>query len=424
MSEEVLGGLVQRGVLLKEQGRYPDAERCFREAIGLNPEFSELYFHLAFCLYAQDNHKAALVVVEKAIQTDPSDGDNFALKAFILCSLRRKDEAVKMAEEAVGLNPFSSYAVVARTFVLLQLEKWSEAETWARRALELDPDNVTASNFLAQALRLQNKMQENAEQIAYSLAKAPDNDDTHAAAGWSALQRGERLTAETHFLEALRLDPNNPLARQGLLESYKARSPLYRVYLSYCFWMQRLNEKARWAVILGLLVFMKVASTILVGPWAVLYLPLAIVYLVFCLWVHVAGGVGNLILLTDRLARHALNPLEKWEGILVGGGVMLGLPFMAVSLIIDNAVLMTLSMVLVGVSFPLAYTLTNESRIGQLLFGAIALLVLTAGAANILLQLDPERISGSLAKGLGTAAFISVIGTTWLANVPYLRRAP
>lgn len=418
MSEEVLSGLVQRGVLLKEQRRYPDAERCFREAIGLNPEFAELYFHLAFCLHAQDGDETALEVIDKAIRTDPTDSDHYALKAFILC----REEGLKMAEEAVGLNPFSSYAVVAKTFVLLRLEKWSEAEIWARRALELDPDNITASNFLAQALRLQNKMQENAEQIAYSLSKAPDNVDTHAAAGWSALQRGERKGAETHFLEALRLDPNNSLAREGLLESYKARSPLYRVYLNYCFWMQRLNRKARWAVILGLVVFMKMAGVVLVGSLKILYLPLVILYLVFCLWVHVAGGVGNLILLTDRLARQALKPSEKWEGFLVGGSVMLGIPLMILSLIVDVPGLFPLALTLIGMAFPLAHTLTNRSLAGRFVFVSTALFVVVAGGLCVFSEFYPGWLSESMIGGLATAALISVVATTWLANLPFLRR--
>ena len=128
------------------------------------------------------------------------------------------------------------------------LRRHADAETAAREALALDPDSSGAANLLSHALRIQGKSGENEGRIEAMLARDPESDDNHCAAGWQALQSGKREQAQTHFMEALRLNPENDLAREGMLEAFKARSPLYRSYLKWAFWMASQSQARQWAV--------------------------------------------------------------------------------------------------------------------------------------------------------------------------------
>ena len=139
------------------------------------------------------------------------------------------------------------------------------------RRSRLDADNSASANQLAQALRLQNKHAENASHLAGMLSRDPEDPYTHANAGWAALQRGERRAAEVHFREALRLSPGFESAREGLLTSFRARSPLYRAYLRYCFAMQRLGAGSRWAVIIGLYLGNAVQAPAFTEAWDLPY---------------------------------------------------------------------------------------------------------------------------------------------------------
>src|SRR5580658_256855 len=125
------------------------------------------------------------------------------------------------------------------------------------------------------------------------LARDPQNASTHASAGWAALQRGERRVAEEHFLEALRLEPGSENARHGLLNSFRARSPFYRAYLAYCFWMQQLSRRTRWAVIIGLIVITNFSRELFTGSMAPVGYAVSVLYGLFVLWVWVAKGIGN-----------------------------------------------------------------------------------------------------------------------------------
>ena len=134
----------------------------------------------------------------------------------------------------------------------------------------------------------------------YKLVK--QDPHTHASAGWAALQRGERRAAEVHFREALRLSPGFESAREGLLTSFRSRSPLYRAYLRYCFAMQRIGRGRQLAVIIGAYIAMRLGSYIKGGVGSAV----CVIYFLFVLWVWVAKAAGNFLLLFDSFARHAL----------------------------------------------------------------------------------------------------------------------
>ena len=416
-----MSGNIRRGLLLKEQGRYAEAEKYFREALGQNPRDAMAFHHLAGCQLQQSGRERdALGTIDQAVALEPSEAVHHALKAYILCSLRRPADALRVAQEAVGMAPHSSFSFTAEAQAFLLLEKWKDAEEAARRALALDADNDAAANQLAQALRLQNKMAENASQISGMLARDPQNPQTHSSAGWAALQRGEREVAEQHFLEALRLDPEFDGAREGLLQSFRARSPLYRAYLAYCFAMQRLSGRSRWAVVLGLYFGVRFSRALFTGKFAPIGVGISIIYALFVLWVWVARGVGNFILLFDRFARHALRKREKIEAVFVGGGLLLGASFATSSFAFGVEWMLFLGLACCASIFPFSLTFTNSSKAGQWLFGAIGTFILLAGIGSALGAVG--LVSREMTSTLFAAALFSALLTTWLGNVPFLRR--
>jgi len=408
----------RRGLILLEQRRFPDAEKYFREALAADPNDALALYYLSLCLANQDRSKEALAAVGQAISLAPEEAAFHAFRAFILAGLKKPAEAKTAAEEAIALDPDSDYAHSALAAAFLTSSQWAKAESAARKALDLNPDNVGASNQLAHALRLQNRLQESADQAGYMLSQDPEDPQTHVTAGWIALQRGDQKVAEKHFLEALRLDASNEAAREGLKEAFRARSPLYRAYLSYCFFLQRFTEGKQWLVIIGLLVAVNVVRQVLPGPLALLVI---VLYFLFVLWVHVARAVGNLQVSLDRVARYSLSLPEKLEAWAVGGSVLLGVPLFIAGVFAQIPYLLIPGLALVGSSFPFAYTFTNKSRVGRLVFGGTALYILGTGAFSLAAALGAIPQSSALEAAVGLA-FISVMAVTWLANVRALNQ--
>jgi Tfp pilus assembly protein PilF len=405
-----------RGLQLKELGRYTDAESAFMEALAQEPNDAFVLHQLAGCQWQiPGRYKDALQTINQAIALEPNESGHHVLRAFILCVLDRPKEALAASRMALGLDPNDSSAFAAEAQAHLQMENWPLAEKSARQALSLDADNSAAANQLAQVLRLQNKQAENAAHLAGMLARDPDDAFTHANAGWAALQRGEHRAAEVHFREALRLDPDFDYAREGLLNSFRARSPLYRAYLKYCFAMQRLSSGARWGVILGLYFGMQIAKRF---PGGIIVVAL---YFVFVLWVWVARPVGNFLLLFDSFAKYALRPLEKVEAAVVGGGLLLGVFSIAASIAFHSDAALFIGLGSIAAAFPFSLTFTNESRLGRWLFGAIAAAAII-GTIAIVLALALPALPQKGITDFFTGACIACLASTWLGNISSLVR--
>jgi Tfp pilus assembly protein PilF len=412
-----------RALLFVGQGRYREAESYLRKAIQSDPEEPQGFFFLSTCLMHDPNTRPeALSMIDQALRLRPTRAFYHAQRANILILLNRTKEALLEVEQARSLAPDSPDSYLAESLVMLVLGKPKEAERAARQALGLDAGNEAAGDSLADALRMQGKLEESAAQIRGLLGRNPENPWTHSSAGMLALQRGELRAAESHFLSALRIEPEHREAREGLLHAFRARSPLYRAYLKYSFMMETLGRTGRAMLVIGLLILMQVANIVFVGPLAPIGMVLIACYCLFVLWVWVAKGVGNLFLLFDRFARLALRIDEKREALVVGGGVLVGLALFATGLLIKQVSVIFVGLTLIAAAFPMSLVFTNRSRAGRIVFGLVGALVYLGGLFSLLLIFLPVGRAGDVATTLFGWTMILALVTTWLGNIPALRR--
>jgi tetratricopeptide (TPR) repeat protein len=406
---------IRLGMQCRELNRLGDAERHFKDALAEDPNDDLALQQLALTVHMQnDREREALEVIDRAIAVDPNDASHHTARAFILCSLDRSADALKSARTARELDPYLDSAITAEAQAHLLMKNWPEAERAAREALAIDPDEAGPANLLSHALRMQGKSVENDAQIAGLLERDPENEHTHFNAGWSALNRGDHRAAETHFREALRLNPSFDPAREGLLTSFRARSPIYRGYLNYCIWMSRLKGGAQWAIILGIYFGVKVLRNIANQFSPALAIGIGVIYFVFVLWVYVADPFGNFILLFDRFARYALRKTEKIEAWVVGGSIAFGFASLCAGMALGIVPMALLGGALVFAAIPFSMVFTNKSRIGAALFATVGLTLLL-GAALMILGVE----AGS---AIAVTALIGVMLSTWLSAVPFLRR--
>jgi tetratricopeptide (TPR) repeat protein len=409
--------------MLLQQGRYVDAEFAGREALARDPDDAFLLYMLALAQYQQDDGEVrALPTANRAIALEPADASYHALRSRILLELHRLDEADASADEAIRLGPGETEGHVARGFVRFRRQDWAGAEKCAREALELDPEDGGAAHLLTESLRLQGRANENREVLEERLARDPLDPNAHVSLGWRALQADRRDAAEEHFLEALRLDPGHEAARIGLLEAFKSRAPWYRAWLRLNLWSQRFSQQSRWFVIGGLFVLTRFARVLFKGPLAPIGLLATVLWLFFALWSHLASGSANFIVLLDSRARHALRRPERLEAVAVGGCMCLGLLLGVIGMLPGTFLVSAAGLFAFAASIPFAYTFTNKSLAGSRLFAGVAAVSLLAGAMILVAHVAPMSMPPTAISAIVMVAAGGVIATTWLANVPALRR--
>jgi tetratricopeptide (TPR) repeat protein len=416
---------LSHGLLLQDQGRLEEAEACFYSVLAREPDNDFVYGRLALCQMSQPGKKRrALDTIAEAIRLRADEPFYFSVKAIVLGELHRGKEALEAAETAVRLNPEDTFALSAKANAYCAMDRWAEAEEWSRHALALDGDNAMAANILAHTLRMQGKRQLNAEAVERLLAADPEDSFAHVNAGWTALQAKDQPRAEQHFREALRLDPESDMAREGLLESFRARSWFYRAYLSYCFFMQRYTEGKQWMIFLGAFAVYQVSRKYLESLNPVYSGVLVAVWLGLVLWVWLAPGIGNFLILLDRSARLALKPAERHQGIAVGGVFIAGALATIAGLVSGYYPILLAGVGMLATTIPASLTFGNASSRGRLVFGSITVLLYVAAGIMIVLEwMHHPAPMHPLSRGLGTFALVATVACTWLGNIRSLRRS-
>jgi tetratricopeptide (TPR) repeat protein len=421
MMESFADALHGRATILIEQKKYAEAAAFLRQALAQDPQDGWGLYLLALCqLHMPAEEKAASATIDRALAADGNNAAFHALRSHILTNDKKYAAALSAADTAVAIGPDYAGGHIARCAALIGTERWKDAEASARAALALDPDNAGAGNLLSETLRFQNRGAETAAHVQSMLAKDPTDAFSHANAGWVALEKGDLKNAQLHFLEALRIDPGFEYARKGIVETFKAKSPVYRGYLAYSFAMAKIPPRTRLAIIIGAVIAVRLLRSLFTGDLWVIGALIGIAYMIFVLWSWVAGGVGNLILLTDRFARHALVKSEKQEAVLVGGGVMAGVLMLIAGFAASIDPLQKIGIACIAAAFPFSATFHNDHPTGRWVFGIAGAVVLACGVASGLIS----TIAGEsgMATILFSATLIIGVLTTWMGAFGVLRR--
>lgn len=415
-----------RAQQLRAHGRHEEAVATLLSHLSRRPEDPVAFLELAINRMKLDGQLGlALENARTATGLAPESAFPLSLQARILCLLDRPKEALPLADNALALDPESEDALNAKCLAFIGLSRWKDAESCARDALALDPDDETASNLLAHVLRMQNKLDESDEESKRRLARDPENAFSFANAGWAALQRGDVKGAEAHFKESLRIDPTMEHARDGLKQSYRARSAFFRLFLKWSFFLQRFNQQNRMFIIIGLVVGFRVLRNLAANVHPLLVIPLALAYYLFVFGSWLSSGLANFLLLRDPVARLSLDKSEKLEGAAIGFCFLGGLVATVAGFSLEIHPLAVFGGVLMITALPVSMVFTNPSRIGSMVFGMVSVSLLVMGAMMAFdVAAQPQRVVfGGQAGSLVFPVVLLAAGSTWLGMIPALRNS-
>jgi len=311
----------------------------FRQHLLDFPEDVNGHVNISLALSDLDRFDEAREHAGKAISLAPDDAVPHYAMACALRGAKKRKEALEAINEALRLDPEDPDAYAFRAALSFEKKTWKESLADADAGLALNPEHNGCLNIRAQSLVMLNQRALAAQTLDDALTRHPEDPTTHANTGWAALERGQPKQAMEHFREALRLDPDNEWARQGIVESMKAGNIIYRVFLKWLFLMMKLPAGAQVALVVGGLVGVNAISRLSDSwPAAEPYiLVLIMAYLAFAVLTWVADLAFNLLLRLNRFGRLALTDDQRRSSTLFGIWVVLALVAAGVSWATDNS---------------------------------------------------------------------------------------
>lgn len=415
-----ISAALQRAEHLLALERPADAERELRRYLASDPDNPLAHAVLARTLQDQGQADKALHESSLAIHLGPDVDYCYYVHALVLSELDRDREAEQAAREALRLDPEDAdyYALLAG--VLHDQKLWQESLDAANQGLEYDAEHVGCLNIRASALVKLGRQTEAAALLDVALRRDPDNAFTHANKGWAQLQANQPAAALEHFREALRLEPNNAWAREGIIQALHARHLVYRLLLRYFFAMSRLPGKTQMILIVGAYVITRVLRVLgrqmpELQPYVA---PILVLYVVFVFLSWTSQPLFDLLLRLSRFGRLALTKervtASNWVGGLLAGGLLsLGLALVSGhhSLLLPAAVC---ALMIIPVSATYEATAPSVRRI--LRPYTIALGVV--GGLAVVLHFTVGPAAGLPLVGL---MLIGAMLFPWVANIVALR---
>ena len=318
--------VMRRVELLLDQRRFGEARQMLMQGLADDPEQPLLNAFLAYCLRMEDRDEEALAPAQRALSHAPEWPFVHYVLALVYEGLGKPAQALDCIAQAIQLDPLDPSHFGFQAAVLFQTRKLHEAIAACEKGLAIDPEHAQCRGILTAAKNQLGRHGEVEHLVNESLRNNPQDAFAFANKGWSCLRQGDPKEAIRHFKEALRLEPELEWARQGALESLKARNFLYRGLLAFFFKMGTLPQGAQFAVMIGLFVVFRVLRSIgqnnpELQPYV---LPLVILYLGFCYATWVGMNLANCFLLFHPFGRLAMTRAEKRNALVLAGVLLAG----------------------------------------------------------------------------------------------------
>jgi type II secretory pathway predicted ATPase ExeA/Flp pilus assembly protein TadD len=173
---------LELGTSLVRSGRLDDAIAAFREALSIEPGYTDAYYNLGLTLLENQKPREAADALEAAVSLSPEDA---------------------LAQRALGI-------------ALRQTGELEKAAGALRRAVALDSGDVLSLQHLGRLLRERGELEEAAAVIRGAIRLKPEDPLLHQELGFTLRAEGRLEEAVTALESAVELDSNLALAHYTL----------------------------------------------------------------------------------------------------------------------------------------------------------------------------------------------------------------
>ena len=206
---------VHIGEIHEKREDFDKAKDSFSKAIEKNPNYIKAFTGVANLLIKQNDYKAALPYLEKAISLSPGNADRHMLLGLTYLKLGNPGKADISFHEAVTLDLKNSIDVGK---IYLQAGNLQKSEIFLRKHLNSNTDHRDTYNKLAIALKRQGLWQKAIDEYRKAIAKYPDDEVLYFNLGKAFMEGGMAGKAKESFMKAIKLCPEFDEAKSELIK--------------------------------------------------------------------------------------------------------------------------------------------------------------------------------------------------------------
>jgi tetratricopeptide (TPR) repeat protein len=136
------------GTYYKGQGRFEEAERCYRRTVAHNPGFAMGQMFLGDILYKRGNGAEALEHYRLSVEADSTNPEARMNLGFLYLGAGKASEAAGEFRAALGAFPDNPELAFGLATALMQSHQLPEAQAYLERTLHLSPNHSGALNYI------------------------------------------------------------------------------------------------------------------------------------------------------------------------------------------------------------------------------------------------------------------------------------
>ena len=220
------------GLALAGQGLFADAERSLAEGLRLAPDNISVRRELGRVLTRLGRSLEAIPHFERIARAEPGSAQARLDLGIAYAESGRLADALEVFEDAVRIAPDSSRPHYNLGRVLHDVGRTNEARRALEKAIGLEPGFAPALQLLGEVERLLGNPERSAELLELVTKAEPGNAGAHYGLALSLAQAGKTDAAVLRWEQVIALDPRHKEAlynlAQALLDIDPARSREYR----------------------------------------------------------------------------------------------------------------------------------------------------------------------------------------------------
>ena len=238
------------GVAMFQHGYLAQAEASFQQVVAAKPDDADGYYNLGTLNLRTRNFAQARQYLEQTLKLRPNYPEAWNNLGMIAAQQGQADEAVKDFQQSLSLRPNYAIALLNLGNLYRRQGAFDKAQEYLTRALEIQPDDPEVNYSLGMFYAQQNQPDRAQEYLRKAIDLRPDYPEALNNLGVLFVRLQDYPRAEEQFKTCIRLAPGFDqsylnLARLYTLQGDKEKA---RAALSELLRIQPQNPNARQAM--------------------------------------------------------------------------------------------------------------------------------------------------------------------------------